>query len=68
MLFKKNSTNLRDENFLTNKIKAKIATRATSLNIFLENIYKTNIKNKLSLYNNRDKIIATIKIKFINNY
>ena len=44
MLFRKDSAKLRDENFLINKIKAKIVIRAASLNTVFENIFKTNIK------------------------
>ena len=44
MLLKKNTLNLRNENFLINKTRTKIVTRATNLNIFLENVFKTNTK------------------------
>ena len=44
MSFKKDSKNLRNENFLTDKTKTKIVTRATSSNTFHENVFKTNIK------------------------
>ena len=44
MLFKKNSINLRDENFLTDKIKTKIVTRAINLNTFFENVFRTSAK------------------------
>ena len=47
MLFKKNSINFRNESFLTNKTKTKIVTRAINLNIFRENVFKTNIKINL---------------------
>ena len=47
MSLKKNSVNLRDESFLTSKIKARIAIRAANSNTFLENVLRTSTRTSL---------------------
>ena len=44
MSFRRNLIKLQNGNFLINKIKTKIITCATSLNISFENVFKTSIK------------------------
>ena len=44
MLLKRNSVNIQNENFLTNKTRTKIIIYVTSLNISRENVLKINIK------------------------
>ena len=44
MSLKKSSANLRDESFLTDKIRAKIITRATNSNTSLKNVFKTDTR------------------------
>ena len=40
----KNTLNLRDENFLINKTRAKIVTRAANLSISFKNVFRISIK------------------------
>ena len=44
MSFREESTDFRDENLLTDKTETKIVTFVTSLNTFLENVFRTNTK------------------------
>ena len=44
MSLKKDSANLRDESFLTNKTEARIAICAANLNISFKNVLRTNTK------------------------
>ena len=56
MSLRKNSANLRDEDFLTNKTETRNVIRATNLSIFLVNVFKTNTKT------NSRYIIITSKL------